>query len=495
MLKSRAMTGGSDKTLGDLFGPTLPTGDDDAGDATPRVPCLTIAYHPDLRRAGQVAQLTKLVAGGAVELSRVAPEFRDDDSARVGPIADPFVSRRCAKLELAGQRVRLTVEPGAKVLVDGDDVPRAIDLWPSDVERGVVVELGGRVVLVLHMIDPGRRYGPALGLIGRADVIEDVRRHVLELANLDVPVLLRGETGTGKELIAKAVHDTSARAHQPFVAANVSAIPATTAASELFGHVQGAFSGATGDHAGYFGAADGGTLFLDEIGEAPAEIQTMLLRALESGVIQPVGAASERQTDVRIIAATDADLEQAVASGAFRGPLLHRLVGTEVALPPLRARRVDIGRLLCHFLLEHLLASGDTGPADAQVGSPTLWLPTPLVRRLLLHDWPGNVRQLRNAARHIVVANRKRARVVTDATLERFLAPAVATSEAPSPSAPNVDADLKSRVEDYEAALILDGLRAAKWNKPEAARMLKLPYRTLVHKVRKLGIPDEPDDE
>ncbi|MEM9493826.1 MAG: sigma 54-interacting transcriptional regulator, partial [Myxococcota bacterium] len=179
-----------------------------------------------------------------------------------------------------------------------------------------------------------------------------------------------------------------------------------TALSELFGHRRGAFTGAGGGRDGYFGQADTGSLFLDEIGEASSEVQVMLLRAIETGEIRPLGAHGVHRVDVRLITATDADLEQAVDAGAFRLPLLHRLAGFEMRVPPLRRRRDDIGRLLVHFLRQELQATGESHrlePPERPGAAP--WLPPALVARLARGQWPGNVRQLRNAARQIAIAN------------------------------------------------------------------------------------------
>ena len=186
--------------------------------------------------------------------------------------------------------------------------------------------------------------------------------------------------------------------------------PPTLAASELFGHVEGAFSGARGRNVGYFGRADGGTLFLDEIGETPVDVQPTPLRALESGEVQQIGARGVRRVDVRLIAATDADLEGMARAGSFRAPLIYRLATHEIRIPPLRERHDDIGRLLRHFLADELTKAGRV---DELRRPPTQdpWLPGPVVERLACYDWPGNVRQLRNVSR---VGDRRETRVFGD---------------------------------------------------------------------------------
>ena len=265
--------------------------------------------------------------------------------------------------------------------------------------------LGNRVGILLSRIDPvGPRF-PGFGLIGESAPILRLRQEIQRVAGLSVPVLLRGETGTGKELVARALHDASPRRGRPYLAVNMAAVPATLAAAELFGAARGAYTGADRKRDGFFLKADGGTLFLDEVAETPPEVQALLLRALENREIQPVGGDEPRRVDVRLVAATDADLEGAVAAGRFRAPLLHRLAGYEIRIPPLRERRDDFGRLFLHFLRLELEELGEghrlaTSPEDRS------FIPAALMARLAVFDWPGNVRQLRNLVRQVVLAGR-----------------------------------------------------------------------------------------
>ena len=242
-------------------------------------------------------------------------------------------------------------------------------------------------------------------MVGDSEAIERLRSEILRVSDLGVAVLLCGESGTGKECAARALAATSSRRDGPFLAVNLAAVPSSVAASELFGHAAGAFTGAVGAHAGFFGQADGGTLFLDEIGAGSLEVQAMLLRVLESGEIQPLGSDRRRLVDVRILAATDEDLELAVREGRLREALFHRLSGYELEVPPLRKRRDDFGRLLLHFLAEELRAVGEEQRVEELAG-PSPWLPPALVARMARYDWPGNVRQLANVVRRLVVASR-----------------------------------------------------------------------------------------
>jgi two-component system nitrogen regulation response regulator GlnG len=226
------------------------------------------------------------------------------------------------------------------------------------------------------------------------------------VAPLAVPVLVRGEIGTGKELVARALHQESPRAHGPFVAVNLGALPPSLAASELFGARRSLFTGSGQDQSGAFARADGGTIFLDEIGAAPAEMQLRLLHALETGEIVPVGAKNPRWVDVRIVSATAADLEDAVNHGGFREALLHRLAGCSIHLAPLCERREDIGRLLAWFLRRELAELTDLGDTLPATDAPEPWLPVSLVSRLVRYAWPGNVHQLQTVVRQLVLDSR-----------------------------------------------------------------------------------------
>ena len=298
------------------------------------VPGLTILHHPDAGRVGERVALAGLASGREESLSRTVPAFSAPGKSLLRPLSDPYLSRRPIRLlpgaEPGGVLLRCG-ESGTALVADGAAVtgdPGDLEIPPARLERGVVLLLAGRVVLLLSRLDPvGVAGTPDFGLVGASAPVVALRREIQRVAGLDVPVLLRGETGTGKELVARALHDAGPRRSRPFVAVNMAAIPPTLAAAELFGAARGAFTGADRKRDGTFQRADGGTLFLDEVGETPPEIQALLLRALETGEIQPVGSDEIRRVDVRLVAATDSDLEGAVTAGRFRAPLLHRLAG------------------------------------------------------------------------------------------------------------------------------------------------------------------------
>lgn len=405
---------------------------------------LTIVCHPDVGRVGEIARVE---GTQGMEISRLSPEFRAPrapSAARPEPLADPRLSRKPLRLWVDGERVRLDPTGTATTVELDGRVITAIETISQDaVERGALISLGRSVALLLHRIPasqvPGSTFGesgrPAEhGLVGASPAIERVRTELERVAALDVPVLLRGESGSGKELVARALHDASPRARRPFIAMNMAAISASTAASELFGHVRGAFTGATRDHDGFFARADGGTLFLDEIGETPAELQPMLLRVLETGEVSAVGATRTRRVDVRVIAATDADLEAMIGrdvpgggSKQFRAPLFHRLAGYTITIPPLRDRPDDIARLFVDFLRKELIANGAEARLEPPDDGEPPFVPPALIDELLRHRFPGNVRELRNLARQLAISSHD-ASVLPVPNLTRSEAPSSAST-------------------------------------------------------------------
>ena len=373
-------------------------------EAPPPLPALTVLAHPDLERIGERVLLGELASGRQALLSRQQPRFTAPGERRGRALDDRYLSRRPLRFTpLAHGSVALRLDGSrTAVVVDGEPLGDACAVSAERLDRGVVLELARRVVLLLHALPcPADPPPPRFGLVGDSAGIVQVRQAIARVAERDVAGLLRGETGTGKELVAAALHQCSGRRDGPFVSVNLGAVPASLAASELFGARKGAYTGAEG-HDGYFVSADGGTLFLDEIGEASAEVQVLLLRVLESHEVVAVGCARPRRVDVRVISATDVDLEDRVREGKFRAPLLHRLKSYTLSMPPLRERRDDVGRLLVHFLREELREAGLPPPArDAEARAP--WLPAALAARLARYDWPGNVRQLSNVARQLVI--------------------------------------------------------------------------------------------
>ncbi len=479
-------------------------------DRLPPLPALTILCHPDLDRVGDRVLLGELVAGREALLSRHQPHFAAPGSSQGRPLGDPFLSREPLRLEpLADGGVRIhRGRSRAHLEVDGAAVEDTATIAATEIKTGTVVELARRLVLLLHrrpaeVADTEESFG----LVGGSAELARVRAAIARVADLEVSVLLRGETGTGKELVAEALHDHSPRRGGPFVAVNVGALTPSLAAAELFGAVKGAYTGAGGNRPGCFGRAEGGTLFLDEIGEAPPELQVALLRAVETGTVTAVGSSTPRPVNVRIISATDADLESLIAEGGFRAPLLHRLAGYSIHLQPLRRRRDDFGLLLVHFLRREQASFGEWPPSDPADRRP--WLPATLVARLARHSWPGNVRQLRNVARQLVIDGRGRQQLTVSPELEALLpeteksvdaskAPAEGTSELVDET-PAPRSRRRRKPSDVSEDQLIAALRTHRWNLKEAAAELGIPrtslYSLLERSPRIRAAADVPPDE
>ena len=426
-----------------------------------RVPGLTVLAHPDVRRVGERVVLNAQASGQEVLLSRLEPLFAAPGGPRHRPLSDPHLSRHPARLvPVPAGGLRLERGEGkSRLVVDGVPIDGERQLTEEELDKGVVLLLAERVALLLHVLDPKPlRELPRFGLVGDSSQIDRLRLQIARVADVDVSVLLRGATGTGKELVAAAIHRASGRSGGPFVAVNMAAIPKELAAAELFGAARGAFTGADRRRSGYFSRADRGTLFLDEIGDTPAEIQVQLLRVLETGTVQPLGSEKAQALDVRIVAATDSQLESEIAAGHFRAPLLHRIAGYEIRLPALAERRADLGRLWFHFLRRELARLGEAWRHDDPARP---WLPAPAVARLALYSWPGNVRQLRNVARQLAIGNRGAPQAWLTPEIESVLAQEARDQEAasgtaadappPGPSTPARDRGDRPRAEEASA--------------------------------------------
>jgi two-component system NtrC family response regulator len=358
----------------------------------------------------------------------------------------------------------------------------AMKVWAHDfltkpVSRDALLHTVGKAFALLGLREENRRLREQLGqqvefshLIGSSDAMRQVLEIVRRAAPSEATVLLTGESGTGKELVARAIHQASDRRHGPFVTVNCAAIPAELLESELFGHVRGSFTGAVADRAGKFERAHGGTLFLDEVGELPAILQPKLLRALQEHEIDPVGGQA-RRVDVRVVAATNRDIEAALASGQFREDLYYRLAVINVDLPPLRARRDDIPLLTRHFLGKH--AGNAVAVSDAALA---------LLER---YDWPGNVRELENAVQRMVVLRRSDRLDVDD------LPAKIRDSGSPAPSSAQGLVTLPDdgySLEALEREVVVQALERNAWNQSRAAGFLRIPRHVLLYRMEKYGI-------
>jgi DNA-binding NtrC family response regulator len=313
-------------------------------------------------------------------------------------------------------------------------------------------------------------------LIGEHPAMRNVLERIDQVADTDANVLIRGETGTGKEVVARLIHASSARRACPFVAMNMAAIPEALAESELFGHVRGAFTGAERTRTGKFRAADQGTLFLDEIGDMPKGLQSKLLRALQERKVMPLGGGEEIPIDVRVIAATHRNLEQLVREGHFREDLYYRLDVIPIELPPLRERREDIAQLAEHFRKEFNDRNGRAVPGF----SPEVLL------RLSTHDWPGNVRQLENAIERLVLLASNRSVSLED--LPPGLRGEVVEVGGGNLDLPPTGVDLRSLLAQLEERFIDQALQRTGGNKNRAAELLGMNRTTLVEKLRRRNV-------
>jgi two-component system nitrogen regulation response regulator GlnG len=452
------------------------------------VPCLTICCHADLGRIGERALLRGLLVRMPVEVSRLSLEFQPVAGGEARPLLDPYVSRTPVRI-VGEPRRGLSIEYERDDLrIDGQRASAAHAVSPAELARGVVLELGDRVVLLLHTSE-GRGSNAVPGLLGDSDAMAQIRREIDRVAELELPVLLRGESGSGKERVAHRIHERSARRQAALVAVNMATIPPSTAVSTLFGHAKGAFTGAQQRHVGLFERAHGGTLFLDEIGETPDEVQPMLLRVLETGRVTPLGESAEHVVDVRVIAATDADLEHDTEHGHFRRALLHRLAGYELRLPSLRERREDIPQLFLHFLREELAATGDSALLTSDATDAIPRIPARLMTRLLLHRLDGNVRQLRNIVRRLAVASHGGNQLVVEPTLDSLLGDA---SEDLTPSSDrehaSAAADLGAgsrRPMEIDETQLIAALEASEWAPGRTAAALGISTSSLHDLMRK----------
>jgi two-component system response regulator AtoC len=401
---------------------------------------------------------------GAVVVGRLA------QSSAVTLVVDhPSVSRQHARIDVESGALFITdLESANGTKVQGTKLARG---EKAPIGPGVLVEVGVAVLVVQRRSAPNvapphgeaTREKHPLGIIVPANgPMAQVHRLVEHVASSNLSVLILGETGSGKEVIAESIHRFSKRSKGPFVRLNCAALPENLLESELFGHEKGAFTGAIATKLGLVEAADGGTIFLDEMGEMPLGTQAKLLRVLESHEVQRVGALKPKKVDIRIVAATNVDLEAAVKKGTFRLDLFHRLDGVSIALPPLRARKSEIPLLARLFLRRACEAEGRPIPSF-----------TPEAERALEgHAWPGNVRELKNVVERAAVLSM--GAPITPAHLRL-------TAVAAEAAAPIVDPGERDK--------ILAVLDRCGGNQSRAARELGIPRRTLLRRLDEYGVP------
>lgn len=401
-------------------------------------------------------------------------------------------------LELIGEIVRRFPHTPVAMITAHGNVEAAVEALKAGAFDFVSkpVELSVLRGLVTHALRleapaaPAAALPPAPGtgrLLGDSPALVALRATIAKVARSQAPVYILGESGVGKELVARTIHEQGARAAGPFVPVNCGAIPAELMESEFFGHKKGSFTGAHADKPGLFQAAHGGTLFLDEIAELPLPMQVKLLRAIQEKTVRPVGAANEVAVDVRILSATHKDLSAQVADGRFRHDLYYRLNVIELRVPPLRERSEDLPMLAAAILAR---LAGEQKRTAPQLGADAL-------AALAAHPFPGNVRELEN------LLERALALADTDAgTLGaedlNLPVPAAAGRPAPAPAAPSTPASaeeaddaapaLPGYIEELERAAIMKALEDNRWNRTKAAVQLGITFRALRYKLKKLGI-------
>ena len=312
-------------------------------------------------------------------------------------------------------------------------------------------------------------------LMGHSFSIQQIYQQILRVARTNFTVIVQGETGTGKELVARLIHEHSDRAQKPFIAVDCGALPESIVESELFGYVKGAFTGAEGNRSGLFEMAQGGTLFLDEVANVAPMVQMKLLRSLQERQIMPLGSEKSVPTDVRIIVASNAILEEEVSAGRFRADLFHRLNEFKIYLLPLRQRREDV-----LFLADRFRQETNTELSKNVVGF------SPEAQAFLLtHDWLGNVRELRNAVRRAVLLSTE---IIELKHIRQVLSPTMPSSERPALPRGRSGYGLHDIVHEVEAhlekSLIEHALRETRGNKTQAAKRLKIGYKTLYRKLQ-----------
>jgi two-component system NtrC family response regulator len=364
-----------------------------------------------------------------------------------------------------------TVEQAVDAMKDG-----AFDYLTKPFSRDELTLVVKRAFSFLQLEEENSRLKQELSdkvdfehLVGISDAMQDVFERVRRVAVSDASVLIGGESGTGKELIARAIHYGSGRRNGPFVPINCAAIPAELLESELFGHVKGAFTGAVKDRKGKFEQADGGTLFLDEIGDLSPHLQPKLLRVLQEMEIEPVGADQMRKIDVRIVSASNRNLEEKIKTGDFREDLYYRLSVIPVNLPPLRERKQDIPVLVRHFLDVHT----QTGRLEISPEAMT---------QMMTYQWPGNVRELQNVVEQVVILRQGESIEVRD--LPKKVTAMVASRISQVLNLPDEGFSLA----ELEKEAVLQALQHCNWNQTKAADFLRVPRHTLVYRMEKYAI-------
>jgi two-component system nitrogen regulation response regulator GlnG len=472
---------------------TILVADDDAAIRTVVTQALTRAGY-DVRATGTASSLWHWVANGDGDLVITDVVLPDEDAFQVLPRMKK-IRPRLPVVVMSAKNTIVTAITAAEL--------GAFDYLPKPFDLNELISIAGRALQEQNRQPPLRdvnEQSENLPLIGRSPAMQDIYRVIARLTQSDLTVLITGESGSGKELVARVLHDFGRRRKGPFIAVNMAAIPRELIESELFGHEKGAFTGAINRQSGRFEQAQGGTLFLDEIGDMPMEAQTRLLRVLQQGEYMPVGGRTAVKTNVRIIAATHRDLRILIQQGQFREDLFFRLNVVPVRLPPLRERPEDVPDLVRHFLIQ-----------ASKEGLPAKQFSRDALDSLARYRWPGNVRELQNLVRRLAVLQADE--TITAAIIEQELAgPAIGFETGEDSDGHSEHSitrfmerhlaryfaefgsglppdGLHQRVLDQiEAPLINAALAATNGNQLRAAELLGINRNTLRAKIKEYGL-------
>lgn len=420
--------------------------------------CLTIIWHPEPERIGDQA----IITGQRFSLSRYEPAFCKPEQSGL-PLGYVGISRAPLEFTIDDQGTVALKAPDSRMQIEisGQTLQGNCQVSPEQINNGVIIGLGRAILICLHWLTALPKNNEIEGLIGVSSNIQKVRDQIHQIAPTDHGVLVLGETGTGKEVVAQAIHSLSLRKHKPLVSVNMAALNEDLAAADLFGAVKGAYTGAQTARNGYFQEAEDATLFLDEIGNAPANVQPMLLRVLETNDYRPLGATKDLKTTARIVAATDQDLY----SGGFNPALLRRLESFVINLPPLRNRREDLGVLIIHLM---------QSPSLANIADKNLSFT--LLTQFATYDWPGNIRQLRHFLKRVLIgmaANEPPSFAsLINIPVQRITYSAEPTNTY-SPSAPSsVEKQTRKKLNELSEEDVLVALEENEWNIQSAAQAL-----------------------
>ena len=427
---------------------------------------LEVSYKPGEGITGKVIE-----TGRPMAVANLGQEthFLDRTGAR----------RHLNRSELSFLCVPIIYDGGVVGVLSADKVAQQVESLDKELAiLSAVAELIAKSVHIRALEEENKRLrkivgaerAPSMDIIGHSKAMQEVFGLVAQVADSNTTVLITGETGTGKELIARAIHKNSPRKGGPLVQVNCAAIPDTLIESELFGHEKGAFTGALQTRRGRFEEANGGTIFLDEVGELSAAAQVKLLRVLQEKRFQPLGSSRVVNVNVRIIAATNRNLEQDILADRFRADLFYRLNVFPIYLPPLRERGSDVILLADHFLLKY----------SKEMGKPVKRISTQAIEAFLSHKWPGNVRELENCIERAVLMTR------TDVVDTVHLPPSLQVKEKEVERKDK--SKLSSVVEAQERTLIIDALTETGGNQTKAAKMLGTTKRIIQYKISKMGI-------